>query len=106
MLIALDYDGTYTADPELWLPFIAAARAKGHQVWCVTMRDNFELDDVRRQLHGRVDHIVATDRKAKLEFLAARGISPDIWIDDRPDFILRDAAPKALGAPGPLAWPE
>ncbi len=30
MLIALDYDGTYTADPGLWHPFIAASRARGH----------------------------------------------------------------------------
>lgn len=106
MLIALDYDGTYTADPDLWLVFIDTARQRGHKVWVVTMRDEFELEDVRRQLLNRVDRIVATARKAKLQYLDARGICPDIWIDDRPDFILRDAAPKALDAVGPLTWTE
>lgn len=102
MLIALDYDGTYTADPDLWLAFIASARARGHAVWIVTMRDEFELADVNRQLLGKVDRIVATARAAKLPFLAARGITPQIWIDDMPHFIVGDAAPKSIEQTGGL----
>ena len=32
MRIALDYDGTYTADPDLWDKFINSCRDK-HDVW-------------------------------------------------------------------------
>lgn len=106
MLIALDYDGTYTADPVLWLAFIASARALGHQVWVVTMRSEFELEDVNRQLLGKVDRIVATSRKAKLPFLAARGVSPQIWIDDMPHFIVQSAAGADLRDTGVLTFPE
>jgi len=38
MLIALDYDGTYTADPIFWDTFIASAQSHGHGVACITMR--------------------------------------------------------------------
>ncbi len=106
MLIALDYDGTYTADPDLWLMFITSARSRGHKVWVVTMRDEFELADVNRQLLGKVDRIVATSRKAKLPFLAARGINPQIWIDDMPHFIVGDAAGAGLRDTGVLTFPE
>ncbi|CAN7331125.1 hypothetical protein LJR084_001943 [Variovorax sp. LjRoot84] len=104
MLIALDYDGTYTADPDLWIGFISAARARGHQVWLVTMRDEFEAADVHRQLLGKVDRIVFTGRRAKLPFLQARGIKPHIWIDDMPHWILNNAAPAGLRAGGELEW--
>lgn len=42
MKIALDYDGTYTADPALWDGFIARAKARGHSVWIVTCRRDTE----------------------------------------------------------------
>lgn len=38
MNIALDYDGTYTADPDMWLRFVEEAQAAGHKVFIVTMR--------------------------------------------------------------------
>ncbi|SEF31323.1 hypothetical protein ABL840_09265 [Variovorax sp. NFACC27] len=104
MLIALDFDGTFTADPDLWLSFIASSRSRGHQVCVVTMRDEFEAEDVHRQLLGKVDRIVFTARHAKLPFLEARGITPHIWIDDMPCWILSDAAPAGLRAGGELNW--
>ena len=36
--IGLDYDGTYTVDPDLWLRFVRQAKDRGHEVICVTMR--------------------------------------------------------------------
>lgn len=42
MLIALDYDGTYTADPVFWETFIVSARVHGHTVVCITMRHEHE----------------------------------------------------------------
>ena len=80
MLIALDYDKTYTADPVLWEEFIRAAQKRGHDVVIATMRMPSE------PIEGVNLPIVYTSRKAKSELLSA-----DIWIDDRPQYIFEDA---------------
>jgi len=92
MLIALDYDGTYTADPALWDAFIKLARLQQHEVHLVTMRAPSE--PVRLGAH--VDRIHYTDRRAKRPFMEARGLNVQIWIDDMPDFVVGDAAPRSL----------
>ena len=92
MLVSLDYDGTYTLDPEFWDDFIATIRTRGHKVYCVTMRyPGVEGNPVRDALVGRVDEIIFTGRRAKLEYLSYLNINPDIWIDDQPHFIYMDA---------------
>ncbi len=92
MLIALDYDGTYTADPELWTAFISNARMRGHTVIIATMRySKIEGDIVRTELEGKVDSIVFTGRKAKKQFLRNMCLIPTIWIDDNPDWLYEDA---------------
>ncbi len=87
MLIALDYDDTYTKDPELWQQFINIAHKKEHTVICAIMRHEFEHVDMCEILKNRVK-IVFTCRKQKREFLQSLGIYPDIWIDDMPEFIV------------------
>lgn len=88
MYIALDYDDTYTKDPELWLEFIKMARARGHQVRVATMRCEFENDmDPRLTSEVPVDFCCGKAKKITLE---KRGLRPDIWIDDRPDWIVGD----------------
>jgi len=97
MLIALDYDGTYTADPDLWNVFIANARDRGHSIVVATMRHNaLEGDEVRSALGELVDLIVFTERKAKKQFLRNMNIIPDIWIDDNPDWLYEDSIPSKL----------
>ena len=92
MLIALDFDGTYTESPELWDLFIAAAKKRGHDVICCTMRhETTEGEDVKKALIGKVSRIVFTSRKNKIDALRAIGLSPKIWIDDSPGWIFRDA---------------
>lgn len=92
MIIALDYDGTYTADPALWDAFIQSARLRGHEVHLVTMRH--ESEPVRLGAH--VDRVHYTDRRAKRAFMQQRGLSVQIWIDDMPEFIVGHAAPRSL----------
>lgn len=91
MLIALDYDGTYTADKELWDMFIERARSHGHEVIIATMRYELEGDDVRRDLENKVDGIYFTSRKAKKISIRQQDRDPDIWIDDNPDWLYEDA---------------
>ena len=75
MLIALDYDGTYTADPVLWDRFVEHARERGHEVKILTMR--YESEPIDTHLD-----VVYTGRRAKYGVIPA-----DIYIDDEPHFL-------------------
>ena len=91
-LFALDYDGTYTADKELWDNFIEQARSRGHEVIVATMRyEATESEDVIRDLGEKVDRIIFTGRKAKKQAVRMAYKDPDIWIDDNPDWLYEDA---------------
>jgi hypothetical protein len=86
MRIALDYDGTFTADPLLWTTFVHIARQHGHEVVCVTMRHPAEGIEC-----APFDAVIYTGRKAKKSFMEAIGCSVDVWIDDSPVWIIRDS---------------
>lgn len=85
MIIALDYDKTYTADKELWNTFINAAIKRGHKIICITMRRFPE-----EQIKDMPLDIVYTDRRAKKKYADENGIAVDIWIDDKPGWIMED----------------
>lgn len=91
LLICLDYDETYTADPKLWHGFIQLAKSRGHTVICATMRYEFEGDDVKLQLGPYCDQIFFTGRRAKRRFIEELGFYPSIWIDDNPQWIELDS---------------
>lgn len=84
MRIALDHDGTYTQDPILWANFISDAIGRGHEVVCVTMRNESE------PVQGMPCEIIYTDRKAKMFHMAQLGRPVDVWIDDNPQWLVRD----------------
>lgn len=85
MIIALDYDGTYTADPKLWDRFVSDAVKCGHKVICFTMRYKKE------PLPPMPCDVIYTSRKAKKKFSEELGILVDIWIDDKPAWLFEDA---------------
>ena len=87
MIIALDYDETYTADPELWYWFVKRAKDRGHKVYVVTMRFPDEVDEIKVCLGNVVDKIIPTSHRFKLNYLVGLGIIVDIWIDDCPSYI-------------------
>ena len=82
-LISLDYDHTFTADPELWLSFIQAAEFRGHTVIVVTWRSD------KTPVEGIPSHIKVyyTNMELKKAWCKIRGISPTIWSDDMPETI-------------------
>ena len=94
MNISLDYDETYTRDPEFWDLVISAAHYQDHKVYCVTMRSAAECDDVFASLMNKVDGIFCTNRQAKEKYMFKEGIMIDVWIDDMPFFILNNARPQ------------
>lgn len=91
MLIALDYDETYTVDPEFWDLMIALAIQRGHSVICATMRHEHEGADIVADLGKKVEAIIFTGRKAKHEFVQQRGFYPSVWIDDSPHWLFQDS---------------
>lgn len=85
MIIALDYDETYTRDPALWLQFIRSARSRGHTIYCVTARDEkYGGDEVKAELSTHVDGCYFTNGKQKEQFMFLQDICVSVWIDDCP----------------------
>lgn len=87
--IALDFDGTFTADPLFWYDFIVDAQAAGHLVRVVTYRNaqhdrHAAMDFLENDLNV---HTVFTDGTAKKKYCSDHNIHIDIWIDDRPETI-------------------
>lgn len=78
--IAVDYDDTYTADPDLFIWLINFARAGGHEVAFVTSRsENVDNDDIKRDAMILGIDIIFCGAVQKHEVYPA-----DIWIDDSP----------------------
>ena len=89
MKIALDYDDTFTADPELWKHFIVMARSRGHEIRFVTFRweptegyDPKHNADIKKDAAELDIEIVFTHGFQKEHHYQA-----DIWIDDCPEAI-------------------
>jgi len=91
MIISLDYDQTFTEDPDRWLEFANSMRFGGHQIYGITMRYPDETAGMDRKYLDACDKIFFTCRKAKWYFMADKGIKIDVWIDDSPHWIMRDA---------------
>jgi hypothetical protein len=92
MIIALDFDETYTRDMDFWNTFLHNAKERSHRVFCVTMRYKHEGDEVIATLGNRVEAVYFTGRRGKKKFMYEQGHHIDIWIDDTPAWILNDAA--------------
>jgi len=84
----LDYDGTYSAAPELWNSIINLIHAAGHKVYIVTARDGDTVwgDPVREVIGDKVP-IIFTWNQQKKSYTLSKGIDIDIWIDDNPNWI-------------------
>ena len=91
MIIAFDYDDTFTRDPDAWTAALSAMKQAGHQIIGVTMRYPEEARGMSMRYVALCDKLFFTSRKAKWYFLQERGIKVDVWIDDSPHWIMRDA---------------
>lgn len=89
MNIAIDYDDTFTADPDLWHAFIQWATLRGHSVVCITARRKTleNQQELMRELPKGVDAHFSYD-EPKADFAKRNGIAVDVWIDDSPGWIV------------------
>lgn len=85
MLIAIDYDNTFTAARGLWSVFAGNCRVHRIDLICVTRRSPSDpINDP-----ALTCPIIYADSKLKREAAEAAGYHVDIWIDDEPGTIER-----------------
>jgi hypothetical protein len=82
MKIALDFDNTFTRDPDFWVAFVNMARGRGHDVSIVTSR----YPNCPVPITG-VEVIYCGFTAKRKHFQA------DVWIDDDPKHIDLDHDP-------------
>lgn len=87
MLISLDYDDTFTADPKFWRSFVKNAQKAGHKVICITARGFSESNKYELELALPDIPIMFCDMKPKRIVAKNQGYDIDIWIDDTPEAI-------------------
>ena len=93
MKIAVDYDQTYTAAPELFTRFIQHAIELGHEVKIVTYR---QRGFGAYNAYDNAD-IEADAAKLGIEVIYSNGMpkravyNANIWIDDMPETIVNEA---------------
>ncbi|QTR52670.1 hypothetical protein [Thiothrix unzii] len=88
MLIALDYDNTWTSHPAAWPDFVHLFKGMGYEFVCVTSRGATAKNkqELSRTI-GEYMPVVFCNHQPKREIARRFGFSPDIWIDDRPETI-------------------
>jgi len=81
MLIAIDYDATYTADPDFFDEVIKIGLSHGHSFVCATGRKSVPV--------GRKPSIpfILCDDEFKFVVAKREGYKIDVWIDDEPGHI-------------------
>lgn len=87
MNIALDFDDTYTRDPEFWDKFIDDAKDRGHDIRIVTFRKSTMTDPALTRLSEKIP-VIFTEYMQKRAFCNYLGWMVDVWIDDSPEFIV------------------
>lgn len=101
MKIGLDYDQTYTADPELWDKLIELAKAHGHEIFLITYRDDrYDWTEQMNYLEQVMEIPVYCTRGVAKEWWSSH-FGPgkvDVWIDDNVMSIVKNSsfAPDGL----------
>lgn len=86
MIIAIDYDGTYSAAPELWDQFIQLFQVAGHTIICCTGRTEDLAKPVMNSV-GKMVPVIFAGGVPKREACKKRGYDVNVWIDDMPEMI-------------------
>ena len=90
MVISIDYDDTWTADPKGWQQVVTIMRRRGHTVILITNRPNLPryTHEVKRDVGRFVDDIIfAGITMPKRTAAANLGYVVDVWIDDFPSAV-------------------
>ncbi|HFU2857315.1 TPA: hypothetical protein ACGQ50_000855 [Enterobacter cloacae] len=86
--VALDFDGTFSANPAMFCQVVGMMRKYGADVRFVTFRfGSGNNSDIMYWANSLNLPVLFTEGKQKEPFCEAAGWRPDIWIDDDTRFI-------------------
>lgn len=89
--IALDWDDTFTADPDGFKAIIRCFQSLGHTVTIVTLRDDQDRDERMDELKDKYDvDVIFCAGQSKERVVRELGLHMNIWLDDNPRFITND----------------
>lgn len=107
MIIAIDFDGTFAADPDAFRAAAYALIAAGHTVLLVSQKTEPWREEIRKVID--IDIPILLGGHSKLEGARLHGYNVDVWIDDNPDSVRMPLVYATLpdGSLTPLAerWP-
>lgn len=85
MIISVDFDDTFTADPVAWRSVIKLLQSSSHTVVCVTGRHGTQedIEEMSAALPAGLPVVFAGD-EAKKDAAILAGYAVDVWIDDQP----------------------
>jgi hypothetical protein len=91
VIISIDFDETWTQDPEAWRTFARLLQRRGHTVIVTTNR--YPLPLVAQEVYASVRtkavrDIIFAGAKPKREAARERGYRVDVWVDDTPEMVL------------------
>lgn len=87
MIIAIDYDNTYSADPESFNKVITIFKEAGHDVICVTAREEGVMGVPVHNSIGKLVPVIFAGSVSKRTAAKKNGYVVDVWIDDMPMMI-------------------
>lgn len=87
MIVAIDFDDTFTVDPRTWRSVIRTLVDAGHAVVCATARDYSEANERDLQAATGVKVIFCGVEVCKRVACSWAGYKVDVWIDDTPQAI-------------------
>ena len=92
MTLSIDFDRTFSAEPQLWGEFARKAVADGNTVVMVSRRPDTEEDrkTVTETLGDYADafsQVLLVGDRLKDEAAREAGVNVDVWVDDSPQFI-------------------
>jgi hypothetical protein len=88
--IAIDWDDTFTADPDLWRIFVMAAKNRGHMVVIITARASDSKGEIAAEAKALGVEFMLTSGQPKIAHADANGLLVNIWIDDMPGLLFSD----------------
>ena len=100
MILAFDFDGTWTRDPDGMRAVVALLRSRGHVCILLTGRsDEHPWGSEVRAAIGDLMPIVFAAGTWKRDAARAAGYGVDVFIDDLPEYIAAQDPRRIVGRP-------
>lgn len=92
MTVSIDFDRTFSADPQMWGEFAKQATADGNTVVMISRRpdtpeDRQTVTETLGEYSAAFSQVLLIGDTLKDEAAKAAGIDVDVWVDDSPQFI-------------------